>query len=125
RTVRKAGLNPNHFHFQVESQAIGAKIKLALPKRAAHLAMLRKHLLPFLHELRSSGRPRHKLVLREPDLSMTISYDRQQRYMGSGYRMYTQARAIDQNPLWNSLRDKADQLRGAKGFTAGIIICDG
>jgi hypothetical protein len=125
RVVQKAGLNPSNFHFQTESQAAGAKIRLLLPKRAANLALLRKHVLPFLREIKVSGRMKDKLVIREPDLSMTVTYDRQQRYMGWGHRTYNQARSIDENPLWYRLRDKATQLRSATGVNTGIIICDG
>jgi hypothetical protein len=125
RVVQKAGLNPRNFHFQIESQTAGNKIKLRLPKRGATAAMLKKHVLPFLRKIKVSGHTRDQLVLKEPELSITVSYDRQQRYLGWGHRMYSQARSIEQNPLWNRLKEKAGQLRNTDGLISGAIICDG
>jgi hypothetical protein len=125
RVVQKAGLNPSNFHFQIESQTAGNKIKLRLPKRGANAAMLKKHVLPFLRKIKVSGHTKDQLVLKEPELSITVSYDRKQRYMGWGHRMYSQARSIEQNPLWNRLKEKAGQLRNTDGLISGAIICDG
>jgi hypothetical protein len=125
RVIQKAGLNPSNFHFQVEAQTAGNKIKLRLPKRGTNAALLKKHLLPFLRKIKVSGHTKDQLVLEEPELSITVSYDRKQRYMGRGHRMYNQARSIEQNPLWNRLKEKAGQLRNTDGLISGAIICDG
>jgi hypothetical protein len=125
RVVQKAGLNPSNFHFQIKSQTAGNKIKLRLPKRGVNTAMLKKHVLPFLQKIKVGGQTRDELVLNEPELSITVSYDRHQRYMVSGHRMYNQARSIEQNPLWYRLREKAGQLRNTDGLVSGVIICDG
>ncbi len=125
RVVQKAGLNPSNFHFQIKSQTAGNKIKLQLPKRGANAAMLKKHVLPFLRKIKVSGRTKDQLVLKEPELSITVSYDRKQRYMVRDHRMYNQARSIEQNPIWNRLKEKAGQLRNTDGLISGAIICDG
>jgi hypothetical protein len=125
RLVRKTGLNPNNFHFQIESRTTGNKIKLLLPKRGTNAAMLKKHALPFFRKIKISGATKDQLVLKEPELSITVSYDRKQRYMGWGHRIYSQARSIEQNPLWNRLKEKAGQLRNTDGLITGAIVCDG
>jgi hypothetical protein len=127
RIVGKFGLDPNHFYFHVEDQPVqeGQKIKLKLPKRGTNEAVLKKHVLPFLREIEVSGRTEHNLIINEPDVSVTVSYDRSGRFMGGGHRVYTQTRSIEQNPLWRRLEEKAGQVRNSGGLLRGIIVCDG
>lgn len=125
RFVEKTGLNPSNFHFQVESHKVGNKIKLRLPKRVANVAMLRKYVRPFLQEIKVSGRRKDKREFNEPDFGVTVSYDRQQRYMTRSHRVYSQALSIEQNPLWNKLKDKADQVKNSDALLSGVIVCDG
>jgi hypothetical protein len=129
RQIEKAGLKPSHFHFDVDSQIVSNKIRLRLPKRAANVAMFKKHVMPFLRQIKVSGRPDGEVKIDQPDLSITISYNRRQRYPTGGptwgHRVYTQARSIEKNSLWKRLNDKSDQLRSAEGVPTGVIVCDG
>jgi hypothetical protein len=122
--VRRTGLDPNKFDYQIKSKRIGSKVKLLIPEPSQRFAMLRRHLDPFLREIKKGECDQLQRTYSEPDLAITVSYDRRQRYMSSNYRSYNQARSIDQNPLWNGLEKKADQLKGAGGLV-GVIVCDG
>ena len=122
--VRLAGLDPNKFHFQIESKRIGRKVKLLIPRPSQRLEMLRTHLVPFLREIKEGGYDKLSRTFSEPDLGITVSYDRRHRYMSSNYRSYNQARSADQNPLRRRLAIKASQLKGVEAL-AGVIVCDG
>jgi hypothetical protein len=125
RMVRKARLNPNHFHLQIEGAAKGAKVKLRLPDRGQVTQLLKQHVLPFLRELKTKKLAKDRRIIREPNLSVIVSYDRSQLYFGRGHLSYTNVKAVEQNPLWNALRDKAIQLRSARDVKRGVIVCDG
>jgi hypothetical protein len=122
--VRKTGLDPNKFHTNIGAERIGHKVRLRIPEPSRRLEMLRTHLVPFLREIKQGGDDKVSRTFSEPDLGLTVSYDRQQRYMGSNYRSFNQARSVDQNPLRRRLAVKASQLKGAEGL-AGVIVCDG
>ncbi|QIG92451.1 hypothetical protein [Bradyrhizobium sp. 6(2017)] len=122
--VRKFGFDPHNFHFAIESRRVGTKVQLLIPKPNDRIARLKRHLHPFMRDVKRNNRVKHKMVVADPDFAATIEFDRHQRYMSSTYRMYNQARSIDQNPLWNRLEEKADQLRNAEGLV-GVIVCDG
>jgi hypothetical protein len=112
------------FNFQIESRKIGRKIKLLMPEPSQRLATLKNHVLPFVREIARGGFDKLQRTFSEPDLAMTVSYDRQQRYMGWSHRPYNQAKSVDKNPLGNGLEKKADQLKGVEAL-AGVIVCDG
>jgi hypothetical protein len=122
--VRRAGLDPNKFHFRIESTRINHNVKLLIPEPNQRFETLRRHLHPFLREIKQGGCDTLQRTFSEPDFAITVSYDSRQRYMGSSYRPYNQARSIDQNPLRRGLEMKARQLKGAEGLI-GVIVCDG
>jgi hypothetical protein len=122
--VRSGGADPSKFGFRIESRKSGRRIKLLMPEPAQRLSTLQKHVLPFVREIAKGGFDKLQRTFSEPDLAMTISYDRQQRYMNWSHRPYTQAKSIDKNPLGNALEKKADQLKGVEAL-AGVILCDG
>jgi hypothetical protein len=122
--VRQAGLDPYNFHTRIESERIGSKVKLLIPEPSRRREMLRAHLVPFLREIKEGQCDKLSRTFSEPDLSITVSYDRRQRYMSSNFRSYNQARSADHNPLRSRLKTKASQLKGVEGL-AGIIVCDG
>jgi len=122
--IRQAGHDPNKFHTEIESERIGSKVKLLIPEPSERMQMLRTHLVPFFREIKEGGHDKLSRTFSEPDLRITVSYDRHQRYMSSNFRSYNQARSVDQNPLRRRLAIKASQLKGVEGL-AGIIVCDG
>ncbi len=55
-----------------------------------------------------------------------ISYDPNKKTWGGSHLVYTCANILDDNPVFNALKDKADQLKlsGYSGLR-GVILCDG
>jgi hypothetical protein len=125
----KNGVPPNGLTFQIGNSTQGApgnsKIKLLLPTRADMQRVFRQYILPFLKEINALDRVQHAIQIDEPGISITISYDRTQRFMSAGHASYKATRSLRSNPLWHCLKSKVRQLKGVEtDRTKGIIVCD-
>jgi hypothetical protein len=67
-----------------------------------------------------------KLVVDEPGARFTISYEGLSNFSGGSHRAYDSALSIKNNPIYNQLKAKAKQLRGAAPEAIRLlIVCDG
>jgi len=129
RVIRKARLEPNRFSYEVlgrhEGEYRDSKVKLALPGRA-ELATVLRGLDGFFDAIRASPESRASHVLQPEKLGISVTYDPRQPYMGGSYPSYTVVYSLTRNPVYNTLKRKADQLKKT-GFAGckGIILCDG
>ena len=125
----KHGVLPNGLGFQIGNSKHGtpgnSKIKLLLPARADTQRVFRQYIIPFLKEINALNRVQHAIQIDEPGISITITYNRAQRFMSGGHASYKVTRSLRSNPLWHCLKSKVRQLKGvATDDTKGIIVCD-
>lgn len=130
RLASKAGLDPNHFGYDVRGGRVGpygdARIKLSLPSKGQLLALMREEVTPWIRRLmRSPGQPdRFEYVA--PGVGFSLTYDPKQRYARGGHLCYDVAASLDKNPLFGALKGKVKQLRHAPPEALRLIIaCDG
>lgn len=128
--AKKLGL-PGGFQYQIAGAAIGKryddrKVKLAMPSRKQLPHFFEKHVTPRLKEIKAHGLKRVNIPLHYGSCRLSISYDSEAHTGGGAYLSYTAAYSLTRNPIYTSLKRKAQQLRDS-GFDGckGIILCDG
>jgi len=137
RRVRRARIDTGRFVISVEEERpvpnrfVGRKRKLLLPPVSEFGPIIFSDAFNrFLLEVRNvPSQPRDFQIAREtPKVWLRIQY---QPGIGSGvgvcsYGSYTTTTVLDDNPLFNALKNKSGQLKHC-GFSGirGIIVCDG
>ncbi len=104
------------------------KVRLKLPNRAEfNDKIFNSGFLAFLRNVRTAPEQRHRFDVVTADTSVHFTYEPSRRGTSSGgHPSFTFASVIDQNPVYNALKAKGDQLKavGYDGIT-GIFLCDG
>jgi hypothetical protein len=86
---------------------------------------VRKEIEPELRKQIAEGREVLYLAFEDESAALELTIDpRKSPYSSSSFPAYDLPTIIDRNPLYNALRSKADQLRGAGGLV-GVIVGDG
>jgi hypothetical protein len=124
------GLGPNSLNIDVGGRQDGAfgfqKTRLLLPKKDDIPHFLSTKIKPFLLSIRDRDVNRDAITIEADGISLTIQYDADRQYAGGHYPSYEATYSLKKNPLWNQLRNKASQLKGASEKSkVGIIVCDG
>ena len=104
------------------------KVRLKLPNRAEfNDKIFNSGFFAFLRNVRSVPEQRQRFDVVTADTSVHFTYEPSRRGTSSGgHPSFTFASIIDQNPVYNALKAKGDQLKGVgyDGIT-GIFLCDG
>jgi len=134
RHLRKAKLFPGGFDRQVDAypnsvyRGSGERVRLKLPARGEFdQKVFHAEFHGFLRAVKAQPEQVHRFDAIGPDVGVHITYDPAKRGTGSGgHRSFTAANVIDQNPVYNALKAKGDQLK-AVGYpgSVGIFLCDG
>lgn len=102
----------------------GVRTTLKLPPRSTLRSFVRDKIVPRLREHRAH-RGSFKFSVDEGDIELEVSIDPARGHFSSGgFAAYNVPQIRDRNPLYNALKGKAGQLRGAPGLV-GVIVCDG
>lgn len=130
RLALKAGLNPNHFGYDVRGGRIGdfrdAKVKLFLPMKGELVALMLREVTPWIRRLTISPQQSDRFEYAAQGVNFTLTYDPRQRFARGGYLCYNVAASLDKNPLFGALKGKLKQLRHAPHESIRLIIaCDG
>jgi len=136
KRIEKARIHTGRFIFQVQEEqpiphrGTGRKRRLLLPPVKEFAAYVFNAAFDeYIKSIRREPSRVHYYPVQhqKPDIDITIEY---QPGVGRGaasavYGSYTSTTVIDNNPLFNALKSKADQLRrsGYDGIR-GIIVCD-
>ncbi len=134
RRVEKAGIRTGRFVFRVEEKqpvGQGRKRKLLLPPVNQFDAIIFNaafdEYIRAIQDQPLVPRP-YRVGHQSPDVYISIEYQPGKGWgVGSlSYGSYTSTSVKDDNPLFNALKSKADQLRrsGYDGIR-GIVVCDG
>ncbi len=87
---------------------------------------LNNYVLPFLCLIQNNKLPRHQILLDQENTRIELTYDSARVYGGGSYPSYNIPQSPKNNPLWNRLRQKVNQVSvHSLGTLSGIIACDG
>ncbi len=108
-----------------ENTKRGTRTVLQLPPRSKLQAFVGQRIVPQLREQMTIGTFPLRIVIDDDDIGIDITIDpARSPYSSSGFAAYDVPKIKDRNPLYNALKAKVEQLRGAGGL-AGVIIGDG
>lgn len=102
------------------------KIQLLLPEKAEIPRFLKRSLFNFAQSILDQPDKFHKIEVEYPPKTIQISYNPKEIYNSGGYPVFTLPLSLKNNPLYNRLKSKAQQLKKAnfRGLN-GLFICDG
>ena len=128
RLARKAGLDPNCFGYDVRGDYFGAygdrKPKLFLPKPGQLQLVMKSKVEPWIEGLAPDAPS--SLAVDENGATFKVTYTPGQRFATGSHMSYDGAYSRDRNPLFNALKGKLDQLRGAAAEDIRMLIaCEG
>lgn len=117
------GLDLQVLH-KVERSRRGSRTVLRLPNRNALPEFVRTKISPLIRDgISAKTFPLH-IAIENEDVGIDITIDPSLTPTNTGsYAAYSTPQIRDQNPLYNALKAKAGQLRGAQG-TKGIFVGD-
>lgn len=126
----KEGFLGGGFYVDVGHDEIGEranrKVQLAIPSGPAFEQLVRHHIKPFVQRVARNQSMPDKLVVNEAGARFTVRYEGPSEFAGGSYRTYDSALSITNNPIYNQLKAKAKQLRGAPPEAVRLlIVCDG
>lgn len=112
-------------HSRDELSSRGRRTFLKLPPRRRLSEFVNEEILPKLREQLAAGARVLTVTIADEDVGIEIVIDPSNSPINSyGFAAYDVPTIKDKNPLYNALKAKADQLRGAEGIS-GIILGDG
>lgn len=125
---KKLGLPMGGMDIQVGSSREpfrgGTRTTLALPPRGQLQRFVKDRIVPVLREQRDRGDRVLRLSIDDGEASINITIDPSRTpFNTGGFAVYGFRQVKDRTPLFNALKEKARQLRGANGLT-GVIVGD-
>jgi hypothetical protein len=125
----KLGLPIGGLDLQVKSKdhhsARGIRTTLRLPPRSELPAFVRDRIMPSIRSQMSAGEKLLRITIDDDEAGVDITIDpTKSPYSTGSFGAYYIPKIKDRNPLYNALRAKVGQLRGADGIT-GVIVGDG
>lgn len=103
----------------------GTRTALRLPPRSKLQEFVGQTIVPQLREQMTIRTFPLRVVIDDDDVGIDITIDpTKSPYSSGGFAAYDVPQIKDRNPLYNALKAKAEQLRGAGGLT-GVIVGDG
>lgn len=132
RRVQKQGLDANHFSLKVDGNSRklylgGPKARLALPRVSDFATVIfNKDFARFIADIISNPSQVRAFSARSgEEVSLSITYNPNQPFFTGNHLAYDVVFSLENNPIYNRLKRKAEQLRrsGYSGIK-GIILCD-
>jgi hypothetical protein len=114
-----------HVHSREEEGPRGHRTVLKLPPRTRLSDFVRDQVAPELRKQLAKEEKILNVTIDDEDVGIDIVVDPSKSpYTSCGFAAYDVPTIRDRNPLYNALKGKANQLRGAQGVS-GIIVGDG
>lgn len=108
-----------------DQSARGIRTVLRLPPRKQLHAFVRDLIVPQLRDQMNAGEKLLRITIDDNEVGLDITINpTRSPYSSGGFAAYDAPTIKDRNPLYNALKAKAAQLRGAEGVT-GVIVGDG
>lgn len=112
-------------HSREEKRSRGVRTFLKLPSKGKLVNFVRTEVTPRLREQMAAEESILRISISDEEVGIDIVIDPSKSpYTSYGFAAYDVPTIKDRNPLYNALKDKADQLRSAPGVS-GIILGDG
>jgi hypothetical protein len=132
RTVRDHGLRQHSFRLEVGTYQVrhfkeGPKVQLKIPGQARTRQLIfNEKFREFLSNIAHSPLDRAIYAVKSDEADVVIGYYPNQKYASGGHTSYKVVYSLNENLLYSSLLEKANQLRGT-GFRGplGVFVCDG
>lgn len=133
RRVRKLRLDPNKFYVRVGGNHtelwLGgdakATLKLPHPTRFAS-DIFGARFREFAQSAKNLPQKAISMEISTDEVQVKFDYNPNQQFFGSTHLSYTVSHLLRNNPLFNRLKRKAEQLQNPDYIgTLGIIVCDG
>ena len=127
----KAGLRVNSFGYSIKAHPLvkyGHKTKLMLPPRGEFgQEIFNRKFKAFLNHIKQNLDKTYRYQISTTKTNILITYSPHQEFFTASYPIYTQATSKTQNPIYNTLKLKAQKQFKKISYTGskGIILCDG
>jgi hypothetical protein len=130
RIAKKHGSDRSQFDVRVEAHDEGdyhkRKVVLDLPKGAERQKFLKEELTPYISERLRKQDYGHKKLFNSGNYTVEVTFKPKSQFSSYSHPSFTNVLHVDRNPVWNALKAKANQLRGApEGAVRLLILCDG
>ena len=102
------------------------RVELGIPKRTQIASFVEEQIIPWFKRIRSKGLQEDQAEFRFSEkYPLVLTYRRNTQYASGSHLSFTAAYSRTNNPIYNVLKRKAEQLRDS-GFEGckGIFICD-
>ena len=130
RLAMKAGLNANHFGYDIRGGHVGpfrdGRMKLFLPKKGPLLELMREEVEPWICAVKDDPDQPRQFEYHQDEVAFSLTYNPMQPYARGCYANYAVAASRDKNPLFRGLKSKVAQLKQAPQNALRLLIaCDG
>jgi hypothetical protein len=128
--ISKEGLTANGLDIRIESQNIGGygnrKVKLTLPDKKDIPIFIKNEFRTILNAIKYSPNEGFNTIIKKESVCITVVYNPHGKFFSSGHACYYLPSSLINNPLYNRLKKKSEQLRKSKyEGIMGVFICDG
>jgi len=125
RRLRKAGLPTGAFSYHVEADRSGIKTRLLLPRNNQWGELFDENFKNLLQWAKLEPTKPIGLRRKTADMDVTFRYTPGQQYGGGGHSPFRTSSSATQNPIFNALKRKKEQLKDSQyEGLLGIVICD-
>ncbi|WP_244546024.1 hypothetical protein [Aureimonas phyllosphaerae] len=129
KAKRRLGLPIGGLDLQVRARhkktSRGTQTVLLLPPKKQLDTFVRDCIVPQLRNQIEAGERVLRVSIDDEDVGIDVTVDPDRSpYISMGFAAYDVPKIKDRNPLYNALKAKATQLRGAEGIV-GIVVGDG
>lgn len=130
KAAMKLGLGPSHFSYDIRGGRLGkfgnGKMSLFLPDKNNISKFFKKNIYPWLVELTKLPGLRDKFEYKQGRTHIILTYHPDTHNGSGSYTSYDVAASRGKNPLYNALKGKKNQLRGAPiDALRLVVVCDG
>lgn len=115
---------------EVENEKLGEygnrKIKLSLPEKKDIPSFIKQEFHTIRKAIKYNQNQSFKTEIKKENVSISISYNPSSEFSSGGWASYNVPYSLTKNPIYNGLKDKANQLRKSKyNGVMGVFVCDG
>lgn len=130
RIIKKKKLNVNHFSLDIGGETNGQfkkrKMKLKLPSKGNFKEIFNKTFYEFIENIVRERFLPNSFITHTENYDILINYNPMQKYFTCHYPSYTTAYSLTNNPIYNTLKRKTNQIKQTNyEGTIGIFLCDG
>lgn len=127
RILRKNNIKLGGFHYEIGSTKKKRGVKLKIPPKSQFSTFFSSpEFKNFVSAIKNNPTSPQRLNFISEQTEVRFYYDPQGKYVSGSHASYNTAHSLKDNPIYNALKSKAQQLKqsGYSGVS-GIFLCDG